>query len=176
MRSTGRTEAATTTSGRPGTATHVPSFAKHSGQRYYLQFRRRQQPGDGYVNGLPVGAHRRRVRGFRVDASDALRWGITSSRCGSTTRDPDPSAADCGFYLLRGLYRDVHLVSVNELHVDLQDDGSSGVYLSTRDVSASGAELSARVRVSNGAGAERSRARDALGARCRRQVGGGARG
>src|SRR6185503_4697134 len=60
------------------------------------------------------------------------------------------------FTFFGGLYRDVHLLSVNELHVDLQDDGSSGVYLSTRDVSASGAELSARVRVSNAASVERA--------------------
>jgi beta-galactosidase len=58
-----------------------------------------------------------------------------------------PLTADFTFF--GGLYRDVHLISTDELHVSLSDDGSSGVYLSTRDVSAAGAELRARVLVTN---------------------------
>jgi hypothetical protein len=47
------------------------------------------------------------------------------------------------------LYRDVHLRRVNAVHVDLNDDGASGVYLSTSNVSSDAADLTARVRVTN---------------------------
>src|SRR4029077_2902272 len=65
--------------------------------------------------------------------------------------DIPPLSADFTFF--GGLYRDVHLLSVDDLHVDLDDYGGPGVYLEARNVSAESAQLAARVRVSN-AGAE----------------------
>jgi len=136
---------------------HLPGFAKQSGRRYYLQFDGANSRADVFVNGLPAGGHSGGFAAFRVDATAALRSGddnVVAVRVDNSA-DPTLPPLTADFTFFGGLYRDVHLVSVDELHVDLQDDGSSGVYLSTRDVSATGAELRARVRVTNG-GAERS--------------------
>jgi len=53
------------------------------------------------------------------------------------------------FTFFGGLYRDVHVLDVANVHLDLDDAGSSGLYLTPSDVSASSATLRARVRVTN---------------------------
>jgi beta-galactosidase len=134
--------------------THLAAFEKQSGRRYYLQFDGANSVADVYVNGSSLGQHRGGFSSFRFDATDALHAGdnLIAVRVDNTAAaDIPPLSADFTFF--GGLYRDVHLLGVDELHVDLDDAGSSGVYLSTSDVSSDGAELSARVRVSN-AGAE----------------------
>jgi beta-galactosidase len=129
---------------------HLPAFEKESGRRYYLQFDGANSRANVYVNGLPAGGHNGGFAGFRVDATDALRPGdnVVAVRVDNSA-DPTIPPLTADFTFFGGLYRDVHLLSVDELHLGLQDDGSSGVYLSTRDVSASGAELSAHVVVTN---------------------------
>jgi beta-galactosidase len=130
--------------------THLPGFVKERGRRYFLQFDGANSRAAVYVNGLSVGGHSGGFAGFRVDASDALRPGdnVVAVRVDNAA-DPTLPPLTADFTFFGGLYRDVHLLGVDELHVALQDDGSSGVYLSTRDVSATAAELSARVLVSN---------------------------
>ena len=130
--------------------THIEAPAKETGQRRYLQFDGANSTAVLYVNGRRIGDHRGGFATFRFDVTDALHEGdnlIAVRVDNSPSLDLPPLSAD--FTSFGGLYRDVHLLTVNDLHIDLDDAGSSGVYLSTRDVSASGANLSARVRVSN---------------------------
>jgi len=61
-----------------------------------------------------------------------------------------PLSADFTFF--GGLYRDAHLLTTDSLHVDVEDFASSGVYITTTNVSATSADLSARVRVKNAGG------------------------
>ena len=136
---------------------HLPAFEKRSGRRYYLQFDGANAVADLYVNGSSLGQHRGGFSSFRFDATDALHAGdnvIAVRVDNAAAADIPPLTADFTFF--GGLYREVHLLDVDELHVDLDDSGSSGVYLSTSDVSGAGAELSARVRVSNAAAEARS--------------------
>jgi beta-galactosidase len=131
---------------------HLPAFQKQSGRRYYLQFDGANSVADVYVNGSSLGQHRGGFARFRFDATDALHPGdnLIAVRVDNTAAaDIPPLSADFTFF--GGLYRDVRLLAVDDLHVDLDDAGSSGVYLSTSDVNSDGAQLSARVRVSNAA-------------------------
>jgi beta-galactosidase len=140
--------------GRTWYRTHIDSAGRQTGQRQYLQFDAANTVAELYVNGRPIGEHRGGFAAFRFDVSDALQDGdnlIAVMVDNSPNPDIPPLSGD--FTSFGGLYRDVHLLTVNDLHIDLDDAGSSGVYLSTRDVSASRAELSARVRVSNAAAA-----------------------
>jgi beta-galactosidase len=141
--------------GRTWYRTHIDSAGPQTGQRQYLQFDAANTVAELYVNGRPIGEHRGGFAAFRFDVSDALQPGdnlIAVMVDNSPNQDIPPLSGD--FTSFGGLYRDVHLLTVNDLHIDLDDAGSPGVYLSTRNVSASGAELSARVRVSNAAAAD----------------------
>ena len=62
-------------------------------------------------------------------------------------QDVAPLSADFTFF--GGLYRMVHLVSTEDLHLSLTDFGSSAVYLQTSNVSASSAELQVTAKVVN---------------------------
>jgi beta-galactosidase len=129
---------------------HIESSAKETGQRRYLQFDAANSTAVLYVNGRRIGDHQGGFSAFRFDVTDALHDGdnlIAVRVDNSPSLDIPPLSGD--FTSFGGLYRGVHLLTVNDLHIDLDDAGSSGVYLSTRDVSASSGNLSARVRVSN---------------------------
>ena len=130
--------------------THIEISTRQTGQRRYVQFDGANSTAVLYVNGRRIGDHRGGFSSFRFDITDALHDGdnLLAVRVdNSAAPDIPPISGD--FTSFGGLYRDVHLITVDDLHIDLDDAGSAGVYLSTRDVSASGAELSARVRVSN---------------------------
>lgn len=56
------------------------------------------------------------------------------------------------FTFMGGIYRDVYLVTIDELHIDLEDFGSEGVYLKQKKVSSGLALIEAEVLLSNSRG------------------------
>jgi len=141
---------------------HWSEPASTAGRRVYLQFDAANSVADVYLNGRRLGQHRGGYSAFRFDATAALREGdnLLAVRVdNAAVPDVPPLSADFSFF--GGLYRDVHLVVVPALHLDLEDAASPGVYLNTSEVSAASAELHARVRVRNGS-AESETARVAV--------------
>jgi beta-galactosidase len=128
----------------------APSNLSH--RRVYLGFDAANAVADVYLNGAPLGSHRGGFSAFRFDATPALLEGenvLAVKVDNSSLPDVPPLTADFTFF--GGLYRDVHLLVTNELHIDVSDYASPGVYLKTEDVSPASAQLGARVRVSNAA-------------------------
>lgn len=124
--------------------------ADMAGRRAFLGFDAANTRADVYLNGVLLGSHSGGFSAFRFEATPALVAGenvLAVKVDNSATPDVPPLRADFTFF--GGLYRDVHFTLTNDLHVDLLDHGSSGVYLKTTDVSAESATLSARVRVTN---------------------------
>lgn len=120
------------------------------GRRAYLQFDAANTVADVYLNGVLLGQHRGGFSAFRVDATAALVEGenvLAVKVDNSAVPDVSPLVADFTFF--GGLYRDVHLLVTDNLHVDVSDHAASGAYLRTGNVSASSADFSARVRVAN---------------------------
>jgi beta-galactosidase len=127
-----------------------PAPASLGGRRVYLGFDAANTVADVYLNGVLLGSHRGGFSAFRFDATAALVPGenvLAVKVDNSSVPDVPPLTADFTFF--GGLYRDVHVLVTNDLHIDVSDFGSSGVYLKTDGVSADSAELSARVRVTN---------------------------
>jgi beta-galactosidase len=123
-----------------------------SNRRVFLGFDAANAVADVYLNGVLLGSHRGGYSAFRFDASAALVPGenlLAVKVDNSSQPDVPPLSADYTFF--GGLYRDVHLLVLSDLHVDVSDYASSGVSLRTDEVSSASAELSARVRVSNAA-------------------------
>jgi beta-galactosidase len=132
----------------PGSA---PALAAAAGARVYLQLDGASMVADVWVNGVHLGQHRGGFATCRFDATGSIRLDgdnvIAVKTDNSAVPDVPPLSADFTFF--GGLYRDVHLVVVDPLHVDLDDLGSPGVYLTPANVTADAADLSARVRVTN---------------------------
>lgn len=121
-------------------------------RRVYVQFDAANAVADVYVNGVFIGAHRGGFSRFRFDVTAALSPGenlIAVKVDNSAVADVPPLQADFTFF--GGLYRDVHLLVTDPVHIDVEDFGSSGVYLRANDVSSTAATLNARIRVKNSA-------------------------
>lgn len=124
--------------------------ADMNGRRAFLGFDAANTRADVYLNGVLLGSHSGGFAAFRFDATAALVPGenvLAVKVDNAASPDVPPLKADFTFF--GGLYRDVHLTLTNDLHLDLLDYGSPGVYLKTANVSAAAADLSARVRVTN---------------------------
>ena len=127
--------------------------AERTQRRFYLQLDAANTVATVFVNGLALGEHRGGYSSFRVDVTDALVTGenVLAVRV-DNAEAPDVAPLSADYTFFGGLYRDVHLLTVNELHVDLDDFGSSGLYLDVvPSADGSLAALSARARVTNAA-------------------------
>lgn len=121
------------------------------GQKLYLEFEGANSEAFVYVNEQYVGCHRGGFSTFRVAITDAIRYGeeniIVVSVDNSHIEEIYPLMADFTFY--GGIYRSVHLVSVSNIHYDLMDIGSSGVYISQKAVSQESATIGIEAKVIN---------------------------
>jgi beta-galactosidase len=129
---------------------HVTVPADTTGRRVYLQFDAANIVTDVYVNGTAVGQHRGGFAAFRFDVTPYVQAGdnvVAVKVSNASVGDVAPLTADFTFF--GGIYRDVHLVVLDPLHLDANDYASSGVYLTPQNVTAASSDLSARVRVTN---------------------------
>jgi beta-galactosidase len=122
---------------------HYTVSSSYSGRRLYLQFDGADTITDVYVNGIHLGQHIGGYATFRFDATSALVIGgdnvIAVEVNNAYNADVAPLSADYTFF--GGLYRSVHLVAVDTIHIRMTDYGSSGVFLNQTNVSASSANL-----------------------------------
>jgi len=130
---------------------HYTPPASAAGKRIFLQFDGANIVTTVYVNGTMVGAHRGGFARFRFDVTSVLTPGsdnvIAVQVSNAAAADVAPTSADFTFF--GGLYRDVHVLITDPVHVDAMDFASAGVYVSATNVSAASASLKAVVRVRN---------------------------
>ncbi|MBA2392545.1 MAG: beta galactosidase jelly roll domain-containing protein, partial [Ktedonobacteraceae bacterium] len=127
----------------------VPTM--YEGQRLYLQFDGASLVADVYVNGTYLGEHQGGYATFRFDATSALIVGDTNVIAvrvnNAYATDIAPLNGD--FTVFGGLYRAVHLLAVDEVHIDLMDYGASGLFLRQAQVSTTSADLHITVEARN---------------------------
>ena len=130
---------------------HYTPPATAAGKRIYLQFDGANIVATVYVNGTMVGTHRGGFARFRFDVTAVMTPGsdnviaVQVSNAGVT----DVAPLDADFTFFGGLYRDVHVLITDTVHVDALDFAAPGVYVSATNVSATNAMLKADVRVRN---------------------------
>ncbi len=125
--------------------------ASAAGKRIYLCFEGADQRVRLHVDGRPVGTHTGGYTRFVFDITEYVTPGGSNLLAveADNSHDPDvpPLSADYTFF--GGIYRDVSLLLTDAVHVDPTDRASSGVYLSTPEVSAAQAAVTVRTRVAN---------------------------
>lgn len=103
------------------------------GKRIYVEFLGANTKTDVYVNGEKVGAtHRGGYTAFRYDISDFVKIGTNVLDVSVDNRADQSIAPISGdFNMYGGIYRRVYLVTVEDVHIDLDNHGSSGLFLTT---------------------------------------------
>ena len=109
-----------------------------SGKRYYLDFAGVSLSSSLYVNGRKVGDHHGGFSRFRFDITDYLQANsnnLLAVKANNEFSDLRAPKTNADFTWFGGIYRDVALLEVAAVSIDLEDDGSSGVYLTQKTIS-----------------------------------------
>src|SRR3954454_7311716 len=126
------------------------------GQRRFLRFEGASLKTEVFVNGKSVGTHNNGFGAFCFEITQDVKPGDTVAAVRvDNTKFPDvpPLAGD--FTVFGGLYRDVHLLTLNNLCISPIDDASPGVYLKQSKVSDDSADIQVTTKLLNGAASER---------------------
>jgi beta-galactosidase len=130
---------------------HVTPAQDLAGKRFWLQFDGANTVTDVWANGVHLGQHRGGYAAFRFDATRALipgRDNVIAVRV-SNAPAPDVAPLDADYTFFGGLYRGVSMWVTDPLAVDLADEGGPGVYVRTRDITASAAVVDVTTRIRN---------------------------
>ena len=124
---------------------------KLEGKQLFLHFGAAGTVADVYVNGQHLGQHIGMAAAFRFDATPYLKVGEENSIAvkvnNAHSDDIPPLSGDWNFY--GGLHREVYLIAVDPVHIDLLDYGSPGVYLTQKQVSKESAEVAIKTTIVN---------------------------
>ena len=136
---------------------------------YFLEFTGANQQTDLYVNGRHIRlcgsdeyTHKGGYTAFRYEITNAVRKGsnLIAVRVDNTmSEEIAPISGDFNMY--GGIYRQVNLITVDELHFDLCDNGSSGLFLTTPNIRSREkpddfGTLNIRTEIVNDSGSERT--------------------
>lgn len=116
----------------------------------YVEFEAVNSVANVYLNGIPLGEHRGGYSTFRFDITEHLIDGVNTLIVGadnSHIEDVYPLFADFTFY--GGIYRDVNIIISDPLHFDMLDFGSSGVFVTQKNITANRANLEVKGKIRN---------------------------
>ena len=124
---------------------------EYENQRVFIEFEGSNSVTDVYLNGKHLGQHRGGYSTFRFDLTEYFVCGkpnvLAVKVDNSAFEDVYPLRADFTFH--GGIYRDVNLVVVNPVHVDLLDHGAQGVYVIQEEVTDTQANVRIQTRITN---------------------------
>jgi len=125
---------------------------ERDGKRVYLEFNGACLVTELYVNGQSAGTHMGGYTAFRFDVTDYLADGenvfaVKVNNNNANNTDLLPRGGD--FTIFGGIYRDVSLIIVDDVHLDLDDYASSGVYLTPTVTSGGNGALAVKTRIVN---------------------------
>ena len=122
-------------------------IATHS---FYLRFEGANQVTELWVNDKYVGKHIGGYSAFCFDISGYLRQGDNALKIkvdNSHNADIPPLSADFTFF--GGIYRDLNLIVTPKTHISTTHYASSGVYISTSELSDHSAKVELRTMLTN---------------------------
>ncbi|HEX4085716.1 MAG TPA: glycoside hydrolase family 2 TIM barrel-domain containing protein [Chthoniobacteraceae bacterium] len=122
---------------------HFQIDAADAGKSLFLKFDGASSVADVYVNGKQAGTHKGAFGAFCFDITPLVHMGgdnVVAVRV-SNAKDPNVAPLSGDFTLFGGIYRDVHLLTLNKLSISPLDDASPGIYLKEHDISAKSASV-----------------------------------
>ena len=120
-------------------------------KRIFLFFEGANQVADVYVNDKFVGEHIGGYTAFSFDVTDYIKYDepnlVAVKVDNSFNADIPPLTADFNFY--GGIYRDVWLIAADNVHFKVTDFASSGVQITTPNLSDASGTVSVRGTIEN---------------------------
>jgi len=131
---------------------HFSIDARETGRQLFIHFNGVSAVAEVWVNGVYLGQHRGGFGMFRFEMTSAVRVGgnnVLAVRVNNTpASDVAPLTADFTFF--GGIYRGVHVLTVDPVHVVMGNFATPGIFFTTSNVTATSATLALRGDVYNG--------------------------
>ncbi|MFI3259758.1 MAG: glycoside hydrolase family 2 TIM barrel-domain containing protein [Rikenellaceae bacterium] len=116
----------------------------------YIHFEAANQETELYVNGESVGTHNGGYTAFSFDVSRYLKSGENTIAVKVNNRfNPDIAPLTADFTFFGGIYRDLYLSFLPKVHINTEFYASSGVFVTTPEVSDERAEVVITTKLKN---------------------------
>ncbi len=129
------------------------SSENYGGKRIFIQFEGANTVTELFVNGCFAGKHEGGFSAFRFDITDYLlldKENLIAVKVNNAPTDYIAPITDQGdFTKMGGIYRDVSLIAVKPLHIDLTDFGSSGIFVTPKNITEDSADLEILIKLAN---------------------------
>lgn len=122
------------------------------GKRFFLRFEGVGANTEVFVNGKQVGTHKGGYSAFAFEIGTALKFGSDNEilvKADNTARPDVIPVNHSLFGVYGGIYRPVWLVVTDKSNICVTDHASSGVYITQKNVSKSGADITIRTKLDN---------------------------
>lgn len=128
-------------------------------KRVYIEFEGANTVTEVFVNGDSAGRHEGGYAAFRFDITELLKQGAENVIAVKVSNAPTdyiaPITNQGDFTKMGGIYRDVKLIIVPDVHIELMDFGSPGVYI-TPEIKEDSADIGVLVKLSNDGGEDKA--------------------
>ena len=122
-------------------------------KRIFMEFKGANTASELYINERFVGKHEGGYAAFRFDITDYLKFDEANLMVVKVSNAPTdyiaPITDQGDFTKMGGIYRDINIIAVEKLHIDLMDFGSSGVYVTPKNISDTHADIDVLVKLAN---------------------------
>lgn len=129
------------------------SKKKFEDREIFLAFAGANTVTELFVNGVQAGVHKGGYSAFRFDITDFVKLDAENIIVVKVNNAPTdyivPITNQGDFTKMGGLYRDVKLIAVSKVHIDLMDCGSSGIYVTPKNITAENADADLLVKIAN---------------------------
>lgn len=124
--------------------------ADYEGKRLFIRFEGAMTVANVFVNGEFAGEHRGGYNAFTFEITDLVKYGASNQILVGVDNSPRYDVAPLGgdFNLYGGLYRDAWLIVTDDVCISPLHFGSSGVFITQKNVSPQSADLSVDVLLS----------------------------
>lgn len=122
-------------------------------KRLFLYFEGANQVADVYINSVIAGQHKGGYTAFVVDITDYAKFckdepNLIAVQVDNSHDNYIPPLS-VGYALYGGIYRDVWLIATDQVHYKILDHASSGIFISTPEVSKEKAVIDIKGKIVN---------------------------
>lgn len=119
----------------------------------FIEFEGANTVTELFVNGIFAGRHEGGYSAFRFDITSLIKLGAENVFAVRVSNAPTdyiaPITEQGDFTKMGGIYRGVKIISASRAHIDLSDFGSSGIYITPKNISGNNADTDVAVKLAN---------------------------
>ena len=114
------------------------SQSEYEGKSVFIEFEGANTVTELYVNGCFAGRHEGGYSAFRFDITRIIRldgenvFAVRVDNAPTSHIAPITNQGD--FTKMGGIYRDVNIIAVEPVHIDLTDFGAPGIYITPKNI------------------------------------------